>query len=77
MDFELNSDQLAYVSMAKNFAEKELAPNASKWDQDDPTRQTCIDDQVYSAARAAFGRLIGGGVFNVDAQTVVSGDGGQ
>lgn len=33
MDFELNEDQLAYSEMAQAFAEKELAPNAAAWDE--------------------------------------------
>ena len=33
MDFELNEDQLAYSEMAQAFAEKELAPHAAAWDE--------------------------------------------
>jgi len=32
MDFNLNEDQLAFQEAAKDFAKKELAPNAAKWD---------------------------------------------
>lgn len=32
MDFELNSDQRAFVDMANSFAESELAPHAARWD---------------------------------------------
>jgi len=33
MNFEYNQDQLAIKEMSKNFAETELAPYASEWDQ--------------------------------------------
>ena len=33
MNFEYNEDQLVIKEMAKNFAETELMPNASEWDQ--------------------------------------------
>ncbi len=33
MDFCLNEDQKTLVDAARNFAEKELAPNAAEWDQ--------------------------------------------
>ncbi|MDC0092704.1 acyl-CoA dehydrogenase family protein [Alphaproteobacteria bacterium] len=33
MNFEYNQDQLAIKEMSKNFAETELAPHASEWDQ--------------------------------------------
>ena len=33
MNFEYNEDQLAIKEMAKNFAETELMPYASEWDQ--------------------------------------------
>ena len=32
MDFNLNSEQLAFQSAARDFSEGELAPNAAKWD---------------------------------------------
>ncbi len=32
MNFELTSDQQAFVQTARDFAEKELAPNAASWD---------------------------------------------
>lgn len=32
MDFALSEDQQAYVDSAKAFADKELAPNAARWD---------------------------------------------
>ena len=34
MNFELTEDQQAFVDTAKAFAEKELAPNAAKWDEE-------------------------------------------
>lgn len=34
MDFRLNDEQLAIKEMVKDFAEKEMAPFASKWDQE-------------------------------------------
>jgi alkylation response protein AidB-like acyl-CoA dehydrogenase len=34
MNFELTDDQQAFVDTAKAFAEKELAPNAAKWDEE-------------------------------------------
>ena len=34
MDFELNEDQIAFSDMAKAFAEKELAPQAAAWDEE-------------------------------------------
>ena len=33
MQFELNEDKRAIKEMAKNFAETELMPYASEWDQ--------------------------------------------
>ncbi|MBS1982698.1 MAG: acyl-CoA dehydrogenase family protein [Bdellovibrionales bacterium] len=33
MDFELSEEQVAIQDMARQFAAKELAPNAAKWDQ--------------------------------------------
>jgi len=33
MNFEYKEDQLAIKEMAKNFAETELMPYASEWDQ--------------------------------------------
>lgn len=32
MDFELNEDQVAYVDMAKAFAQNEMEPKAGEWD---------------------------------------------
>ncbi|MBU2882823.1 acyl-CoA dehydrogenase family protein [Psychrosphaera sp. B3R10] len=32
MDFNLNEDQKAFVDLAKQFSDSELAPNAAKWD---------------------------------------------
>ncbi|MEM7376145.1 MAG: acyl-CoA dehydrogenase family protein [Pseudomonadota bacterium] len=32
MDFELNADQLAFVDLATQFSENELAPHAARWD---------------------------------------------
>ncbi|WP_447928971.1 acyl-CoA dehydrogenase family protein [Vreelandella sp. EE27] len=32
MDFELSDDQVAFADMAKVFAQRELAPNAARWD---------------------------------------------
>ncbi|PQA46770.1 acyl-CoA dehydrogenase family protein [Amnimonas aquatica] len=32
MDFELNADQLAFQQLARDFAERELAPHAARWD---------------------------------------------
>ncbi|MEL7797396.1 acyl-CoA dehydrogenase family protein [Idiomarina loihiensis] len=34
MNFELTEDQQAFVDTAKAFADKELAPNAAKWDEE-------------------------------------------
>jgi len=34
MNFELSEDQQAFVDTAKAFADKELAPNAAKWDEE-------------------------------------------
>lgn len=34
MNFELSEEQIAYVATAKQFSDKELAPNAAKWDKD-------------------------------------------
>ncbi|MDN3518781.1 acyl-CoA dehydrogenase family protein [Aquisalimonas lutea] len=34
MDFELNDDQLAFRETAREFAERELAPNAARWDEE-------------------------------------------
>ncbi|EJC1208293.1 acyl-CoA dehydrogenase family protein [Vibrio parahaemolyticus] len=33
MDFELNEDQLAFVEVAKQFADQMLAPHAAEWDE--------------------------------------------
>ena len=33
MDFELNDDQLAFQETAREFAHRELAPNAARWDE--------------------------------------------
>ena len=35
MNFEYNDEQMAIKEMAKNFAETELMPHASKWDQNE------------------------------------------
>ena len=35
MNFEYNEDQLNIKEMAKNFAETELMPYASEWDQNE------------------------------------------
>ncbi len=35
MDFDLTSEQLAYVEMAQNFSKKELEPHAHKWDEEE------------------------------------------
>ncbi len=32
MDFNLNEDQKAFIDLAKQFSDAELAPNAAKWD---------------------------------------------
>ncbi|WP_447957875.1 acyl-CoA dehydrogenase family protein [Vreelandella sp. EE7] len=32
MDFELSDDQVAFADMARAFAQRELAPNAARWD---------------------------------------------
>ncbi|MCC5812762.1 MAG: acyl-CoA dehydrogenase family protein [Ectothiorhodospiraceae bacterium] len=32
MDFELNEDQVAFQDLARDFAARELAPNAARWD---------------------------------------------
>ncbi len=32
MNFELNDDQRAFIDLAKQFSDAELAPNAAKWD---------------------------------------------
>lgn len=32
MNFELNEDQLAFQQLARDFAERELAPHAARWD---------------------------------------------
>ncbi|MCP1314901.1 MULTISPECIES: acyl-CoA dehydrogenase family protein [unclassified Halomonas] len=34
MNFEPNDDQVAFIDMARSFAQKELAPHAAKWDRD-------------------------------------------
>jgi isobutyryl-CoA dehydrogenase len=34
MDFELSEEQRAFQDMARSFAEQELAPHASEWDED-------------------------------------------
>ena len=34
MDFDLNSDQKHYRDLAKSFSDKELKPNAAKWDKE-------------------------------------------
>ncbi|WP_290636727.1 acyl-CoA dehydrogenase family protein, partial [Aquisalimonas sp.] len=34
MDFELNDDQVAFQETAREFAERELAPNAARWDEE-------------------------------------------
>ncbi|MFW8589478.1 acyl-CoA dehydrogenase family protein [Glaciecola sp. 2405UD65-10] len=34
MNFELSEEQIAYAATAKQFSDKELAPNAAKWDKD-------------------------------------------
>src|SRR5450830_785392 len=34
MDFELNEDQLAFQSSARDFAAGEMAPHAAKWDEE-------------------------------------------
>lgn len=34
MDFNLSEDQKAFQSLAKDFAEKELAPKAAEWDEE-------------------------------------------
>ncbi|WP_272978424.1 acyl-CoA dehydrogenase family protein, partial [Idiomarina baltica] len=34
MNFELTEDQQAFVDTAKAFADKELAPNAARWDEE-------------------------------------------
>ena len=33
MDFNLNDDQRAFIDLAKQFSDAELAPNAAKWDE--------------------------------------------
>lgn len=35
MNFEYNDEQMAIKEMAKNFAETELMPHASEWDQNE------------------------------------------
>ena len=34
MDFNLNEDQRAFVDLAEQFSQNELAPNAAKWDEE-------------------------------------------
>ena len=34
MDFNLNEDQRAFVDLAQQFSQNELAPNAAKWDEE-------------------------------------------
>ncbi|MCB8890063.1 acyl-CoA dehydrogenase family protein [Vreelandella malpeensis] len=34
MNFEPNDDQIAFIDMARSFAQKELAPHAAEWDRD-------------------------------------------
>lgn len=34
MDFELNDDQVAFQETAREFAERELAPHAARWDEE-------------------------------------------
>ena len=34
MDFALTEEQLAYQQTARQFAQKELKPNAAQWDRD-------------------------------------------
>lgn len=34
MDFNLNDDQRAFIDLAKQFSDAELAPNAAKWDDE-------------------------------------------
>ena len=34
MNFNLTEDQQAFVDVAKQFAEQELAPHAAQWDRD-------------------------------------------
>ena len=34
MDFELNEDQIAFVDLARSFAQKELEPHAARWDEE-------------------------------------------
>jgi hypothetical protein len=34
MDFQLSDDQMAIRDMVRDFARKEIAPNASRWDED-------------------------------------------
>lgn len=34
MDFELNDDQIAFQETAREFADRELAPNAARWDEE-------------------------------------------
>lgn len=35
MDFELSEDQVAFVNLAREFSDKELASNAAVWDQEE------------------------------------------
>lgn len=34
MDFELNEDQIAFIDLARSFAEKEFEPHAARWDEE-------------------------------------------
>lgn len=50
MDFELREDQIAFVNLAREFSDKELAPNAKVWDQE----EVFPSDIVKKAGKLGF-----------------------
>ncbi|MFP6745053.1 MAG: acyl-CoA dehydrogenase family protein, partial [Alphaproteobacteria bacterium] len=56
MDFELNDDQLAFQTLARDFAASEMAPHAAQWDED------CVFpvDTLRQAAGLGFGAIFVG-----------------
>lgn len=72
MDFELNEDQQAFRRAARDFAERELAPHAARWDQEGhfPKAQLALAGQLGFCALYTPQPLGGSGLSRLDATLV-------
>ena len=54
MNFDLSEDQIVFQNLAKEFAAKELAPFAAKWDSESYFPKEVIEKAVCETLYVAF-----------------------